>query len=48
MQNEKEYALLEQIKNEINQVFVGKEEVVENTLICLLAKGHMFTSFALL
>lgn len=33
--------LVNQIKDNINQVFVGKEEVVENLLICLLAGGHV-------
>lgn len=33
--------LMNRIKENINQVFVGKEEVVENLLICLLAGGHV-------
>lgn len=41
MQNEKEYKRLEQIRSAINKVFVGKEEVVEKILICLLAGGHI-------
>lgn len=41
MQNEKEYKRLEQIRSVINKVFVGKEEVVEKILICLLAGGHI-------
>ncbi len=35
------YELLEQIKAAINNVFVGKEEVVDKVLICLLAGGHI-------
>lgn len=41
MQNEKEYAIIEQIKATINKVFVGKEETVDKILICLLAGGHI-------
>ena len=41
MQKEKEYKRLEQIRSVINKVFVGKEEVVEKILICLLAGGHI-------
>ncbi len=41
MQNEKEFAIVEQIKAAINKVFVGKEDVVEKTMICLLAGGHI-------
>ena len=33
--------IVNQIRETINQVFVGKEEVVENLLICLLAGGHI-------
>lgn len=33
--------LTEQIREAINRVFVGKEAVVENLLICLLAGGHV-------
>lgn len=29
------------LRNEINRVFVGKEEVCEKVLICLLAQGHV-------
>lgn len=35
------HELLDNLKNNINQVFVGKEEIVENLLICLLAGGHV-------
>lgn len=35
------YALAEQLKENINQVFVGKEETVENLLICFLSGGHV-------
>ena len=41
MQKEREHEIVEQIKRAINQVFVGKEDVVEKTLICLLAGGHI-------
>ena len=41
MKNEKEYKRLEQIRSAINKVSVGKEEVVEKILICLLAGGHI-------
>ena len=41
MQKEEAYARIEQIKAAINKVFVGKEDVVEKTLICLLAGGHI-------
>ena len=33
--------IVNQIRETINQVFVGKEEGVENLLICLLAGGHI-------
>lgn len=33
--------LVTRLRDNINQVFVGKEEIVENLLICLLAGGHM-------
>lgn len=33
--------LLNKLKDNINQVFVGKEDIVENLLICLLAGGHV-------
>lgn len=38
---EKEITLVEKLKSNINQVFVGKEEVVENLLVCLFAGGHV-------
>jgi len=31
----------EEIRNQINAVFIGKEEIVENVLITLLARGHI-------
>lgn len=37
----KETALAEKLKNNINRVFVGKEEVVEDLLTCLFAGGHV-------
>ena len=33
--------VIEQLREQINTYFVGKEEVVENLLVCLLAKGHV-------
>lgn len=41
MQREKEHVIVEQLKEAVNKVFVGKEDVVEKTLICLLAGGHI-------
>ena len=41
MQENKEISLVEQIREAINSVFVGKEEVVEDLLVCLLAGGHV-------
>jgi len=38
---QKETTLAEKLKNNINRVFVGKEDVVENLLICLVAGGHV-------
>lgn len=35
------YDLAGRLRENINQVFVGKEEVVEDLLICLLAGGHV-------
>lgn len=37
----KETTLAEKLKNNINRVFVGKEEVVEDLLTCLFAGGHV-------
>lgn len=33
--------LVNKLRDNINQVFVGKEELVDNLLICLLAGGHV-------
>lgn len=33
--------MLSRLREEINRIFVGKEEVVEDLLICLLAGGHV-------
>ena len=33
--------LLAKIRTEMNRVFVGKEELIDNILICLLAGGHV-------
>ncbi len=35
------FDLLRKLQENINRVFVGKEEVVENLLVCLLAGGHV-------
>ena len=35
------YQLAENLMKNINQVFVGKEDVVENLLISFLAGGHV-------
>ncbi|MCM1134794.1 MAG: MoxR family ATPase [Clostridium sp.] len=35
------YDIAKKLQENINQVFVGKEEVVENLLICFLAGGHV-------
>lgn len=35
------YGTVEELRASINEVFVGKEEVVDNLLICLLAGGHV-------
>ncbi len=37
----KGYELAQKVEESINEVFVGKEEVVENLMICLLAGGHV-------
>lgn len=39
--DEKEFRLAQKLKDNINQVFIGKETVVEKLLICLLAGGHV-------
>lgn len=36
-----QHELIKTIKEKINDTFVGKEEVVEKVLICLLAEGHI-------
>ena len=33
--------MIQDLKNRINRVFVGKEDVVDNVLTCLLAGGHV-------
>jgi len=35
------FELAKRLQDNINRVFVGKEEVVENLLVCLLAGGHV-------
>lgn len=35
------FELVQKLKENINSVFVGKEEVVENMLVCLFAGGHV-------
>lgn len=37
----KEQELLQQMKEAINQVFVGKEDVVNKVIVCLIAGGHV-------
>ena len=41
MKKEAKYNLTEQIRTSINSIFVGKEDVVDKVLICLLAGGHI-------
>ena len=41
MQDNNQNNLAEQIMDAVNHVFVGKEDVVEKLLICLLAGGHV-------
>ncbi len=36
-----QYELINKLRASINQVFVGKEDVVDKVLICLLAGGHV-------
>ena len=36
-----EGTMIDRLKNCINEYFIGKNEVVENVLICLLAGGHV-------
>lgn len=36
-----QYELVKKIKERINDTFMGKEDVVEKVLICLLAEGHI-------
>lgn len=38
---EQKYELVKKIRERINSVFVGKEDVVEQVLICLLSGGHV-------
>ncbi|MBP3351338.1 MAG: MoxR family ATPase [Lachnospiraceae bacterium] len=38
---EKKYELVKKIKERMNSIFVGKEDVVEQVLICLLSGGHV-------
>ena len=38
---QKEITLVEKLKSNINRVFVGKEDVVEDLLTCLAAGGHV-------
>ncbi len=38
---ERLYGIADKIKEAVNSVFVGKEDVVEKVLICLLAGGHV-------
>lgn len=36
-----DYTAIERLKENINRVFIGKEDVVEDVLVCLLASGHV-------
>ncbi len=38
---ERAYSLVRQLRENINRVFIGKEEAVENLLTCLFAGGHV-------
>ena len=38
---DEKYELINRIREGMNQVFVGKDEVIEKVLICLLAGGHI-------
>ena len=38
---ERNYSLVKQLKENINHVFIGKEEAVEDLLTCLFAAGHV-------
>ena len=33
--------MISRLKNRISEIFIGKEEVVENVLICMLTGGHV-------
>ena len=33
--------MIDKLRTQINEYFVGKEDVVEKVLICLLAGGHV-------
>lgn len=35
------YETIEKVRESINRVFIGKEDVVEDLLVCLLAGGHV-------
>ena len=35
------FELAKKLEENINSVFVGREEVVENLLVCLLGGGHV-------
>ena len=41
MTREEKYTLTDKIRTAVNGVFVGKEDVVDKVLICLLAGGHI-------
>ena len=42
---EQKYELVKKIRERINSVFVGKEDVVEQVLICLLSGGHVLLEY---
>ena len=39
--NQEELSMVNKLKQHIRESFVGKEEIVENVLICLLSGGHI-------
>lgn len=36
-----DYTVIDKLRESINDVFIGKEKVVDNLLVCLLAGGHV-------
>ena len=33
--------MIEELSTKLNEYFIGKEDVVENMLVCFLAGGHL-------